>query len=517
MTTTEYSVRGRKVKLEVDETVVAVRYAEPALHSMRASIALSANLGPFANRIEVPEEKYTIIPVGPPNLGIGPMTARFSASRAILKKSKDVVRVAPVYRTGNKHMIATERVLLRLRAGTLEKEKKLVEKYKLTIIEAFGDRAYLVQLPEDDDPVEIAVQLSAEPQVDYAEPDFVIFGRHVASRVVPTERQPTPARPTALSPDPLAQEQYALQVTQAFAARKQQTGVRDVRIAILDEGVDTLHPDLKSAIVGAYDAVEDDQWQEPKPWDAHGTACAGLAAAIGDNGEGIVGVGGGCAILAVRIAFSESNGADWTTRESWIRRAIDWSWQNGAAILSNSWGGGPYNATIDDAFERARTQGRGGKGCVIVIAAGNESGAVSFPGNLPNVLTVSASNEFDEFKTKMSKDGETKWGSNFGPEVDVAAPGVHNLTTDIVGGGGYSATDYYRSFNGTSSATPLVAGACGLLLSAALQLKENQVRDAIKATADKVGALPYVGGRNDQMGNGRLNVHNALQYVLTNF
>lgn len=103
------------------------------------------------------------------------------------------------------------------------------------------------------------------------------------------------------------------------------------------------------------------------------------------------------------------------TSNSIIRRAIDWSWENGADILSNSWGGGSPSSAIMNAFERARTQGRNGKGCVIVIAAGNDSGPVTFPGTLDNVLTVSASNEFDEFKTKTSQDKETWWGSNFGP------------------------------------------------------------------------------------------------------
>jgi len=116
-------------------------------------------------------------------------------------------------------------------------------------------------------------------------------------------------------------------------------------------------------------------------------------------------------------------------------------------------------------------------------AAGNASGPVDFPGNLNNVFTVSASNEYDEFKTKTSRDGEYWWGSNFGPEVDLSAPGVHNLTTDISGAGGYTEDDY-TDFNGTSSATPIVAGAAGLLLSANNDLTELQVRDRLKQVAD---------------------------------
>jgi len=131
-------------------------------------------------------------------------------------------------------------------------------------------------------------------------------------------------------------------------------------------------------------------------------------------------------------------------------------------------------------------------------------------------LTISASNEFDEPKTINSADGENWWGSNFGPEVDLAAPGVHNYTTDIVGADGYNTggpldRDYVSNFNGTSSATPIVAGIVGLVLSVNPNLREEQVRRLLKQTADKVGQVVYANGRNDQMGNGRVNAFRAVQ------
>ena len=258
-----------------------------------------------------------------------------------------------------------------------------------------------------------------------------------------------------------------------------------------------------------YDATDNDNWQEPNPWDAHGTACAGLAAAIPNN-IGIRGIGGGCSILAVRIASSPKPKGRWVTKNDWIRRAIDWSWQNGADVISNSWGGGAYSQAIVTAFERARTRGRDGKGAVIVVAAGNSSGPVDFPGNTKDVLTISASNEYDEFKTKTSRDGEYWWGSNYGPQIDVAAPGVHNITTDNLSPGGYNDKSDYTDFNGTSSSTPIVAGACGLLLSANPSLSEKEVRKVIIENADKVGRTRYQNGRNDYFGFGRLNVLKSI-------
>ncbi|MEA3438055.1 MAG: S8 family serine peptidase [Thermodesulfobacteriota bacterium] len=493
----KYKVGTKSIELNVDEDLVAIRFKEPAKHSTRATITEKCKLGRFRERTEVPAEKYTILPV---SQDAKPRKKRHQAAVKSLLQETEVARVATVFKLAETTIIATDRVLVGFKTGT-KKVSKILDKYDAKVIEANGDE-YIVQLKESADPLKIASQLAKEEAIVYAEPDFVSIGSHVARNVQPTLR---PA-----SGDPKADQQYAIRITKAVDAWQLQKGDDLVRIAILDEGVDVDHEDLNAAIVSSYDAVDDDTFQEPNPWDGHGTACAGLAAATHDNDRGIKGISGGCSIQAVRIAYSPEKGANWVTRNSWITRAIDWAWQDGASVISNSWGGGAPSTAIKNAFDRARTQGRNGKGCVIVVAAGNASGPVDFPGNLDNVLTVSASNEYDEFKTKTSRDGEYWWGSNFGPEVDLAAPGVHNLTTDISGVGGYTADDY-TDFNGTSSATPIVAGAAGLLLSANNDLTELQIRDRLKQVADKVGTKPYQNGRNDEFGSGRLNVLAALQ------
>jgi len=154
---------------------------------------------------------------------------------------------------------------------------------------------------------------------------------------------------------------------------------------------------------------------------------------------------------------------------------------------------------------------------VVVIAAGNANSPVDFPGNLAHVLTVAASNQDDEPKTKTSSDGESWWGSNFGPEVDVAAPGVGIVTTDISGDRGYNRTgnleDYVLNFNGTSSACPQVAGVCALVLSRNPSLTEAEVRRIVRETADKVGSVLYdpATGHNPRMGQGRANALRAVR------
>jgi subtilisin family serine protease len=124
-----------------------------------------------------------------------------------------------------------------------------------------------------------------------------------------------------------------------------------VKIAILDEGVDTRHPDLDAAIAGAFDATDGDSFQDPNAWDGHGTCCAGLAAAIAKSALGVRGAGAGCSILAIRIAYSQTQGGPWVTSNEKIARAISWSWQNGADVLSNSWGGGAPSNDIAEEFE----------------------------------------------------------------------------------------------------------------------------------------------------------------------
>lgn len=492
-----YQVAGKEIELEQDPDIVAVRFREPAPHSMRAAATHRNGLGPFASRYEVPAEKFTLIPVSP--------TADARALRAertmgSLDGDGEVDRAAPVFKMGEARVFASERVIVGFKDEPGD-APDLLAGFEAQVVSRIGNE-FVVKLPERSDPLEVAAQLAKDDSVDYAEPDFVTVGRHVALRPA-TQR----AEPQA---DVRNIDQYAVRITHAAEAWRFQVGNPGLIIAILDEGVDTRHEDLKTAVVAAYDGVDGDEFQEPNSWDGHGTACAGLAAAV-HNHVGVKGIGGGCSLMAVRIAYSNKPGSDWTVANSWIQRGIEYAWTHGTAVLSNSWGGGaPSNAVIN-AFERARTQGRGGKGCVIVAAAGNSSGDVSFPADQANILAISASNEYDEFKTTTSRDGEYWWGSCFGPEVGIAAPGVHNWTTDITGSGGYSPTDYYDKFNGTSSATPIVAGCAGLMLSANPELTEREVREILCETADKVGHEPYQNGRNDQMGCGRLNVLRAVR------
>ena len=246
-------------------------------------------------------------------------------------------------------------------------------------------------------------------------------------------------------------------------------------------------------------------------------ATAGLIGAnlaVGTNRvrRGVKGVAAGCSLMAVRVGYTPTRDGDYLCKTAWIRRGIDWAWQHGADVISMSFGGGPRSAPVVKALDRARRRGRGGKGSVLVAAAGNSAdpGApVEFPGSLPFVLTVGATNRKDQPQTRI--DRTSIWVSNSGPEVNIGAPGVNNYTCTIPDPDEGEMDLNDPGFSGTSAATPLVAGAAALLLSVNPDLTEAEVRALLCETAVKIGPAAYHGGRNDQVGTGRLNVLAAVR------
>lgn len=286
-----------------------------------------------------------------------------------------------------------------------------------------------------------------------------------------------------------------------------QRGSSQVTIAILDEGVDLNHPDLVGTFLnnginlGSMSGTG-------APTGNHGTPCAGIAAAPVNNGVGTAGVAGGCRILP--IAF-----ANWTDTE--VAAGIRYARQQGARVISMSFGWNGWDrAIIDPAIAEAHAAGM-----VLVAATHNHDTAngITYPATHPLVMAVGASDQADNRKSPASPDGEP-WGSNFGPQMSVVAPGVLCPAPDRRGNQGYSTGDYTPNFNGTSAATPHVAGLAGLLLSRRGSLTNVEVRRIIETTAAKVGTLAYQarsdrpnGTWNNQMGYGRIDVVAALNAV----
>lgn len=237
----------------------------------------------------------------------------------------------------------------------------------------------------------------------------------------------------------------------------------NIKVAVIDEGLQFDHPDLQDNIsLLSYDTETNSS--PSNVYGEHGIACGGIIAAV-DNTIGLKGVAYGAELMSVSntLIYSES------IKEK-LANGINWSWMNGADIISNSWGSNSLQSNlINDAINNALSKGRNGKGCLLVFAAGNDnSSSVSYPSNLDGVISVGAMSMCGERKSFSSCDGVTNWGSNYGSDLDLVAPGVQICTT-------WSGSNYNLSFSGTSAACPHVAGILALILEVNPDLTYEQI------------------------------------------
>ncbi|MBP7948532.1 MAG: S8 family serine peptidase [Verrucomicrobiales bacterium] len=269
---------------------------------------------------------------------------------------------------------------------------------------------------------------------------------------------------------------------------------RNVTVGVVDDGLLLTHPDLQqnAAPDESYDFNEDDADPMPGPADRHGTACAGAAAARGNNGIGISGVAPEAKLAGLRLIAGPSS--DDQDAEAFLFH------EQTIAIKSNSWGPDDDGATLaapealsTAALEHAATFGRGGKGTVFVWAAGNGASAgdnSNFDGwaNSVHVIAVSA----------IGDTGTASWYSEPGANILVCAPSDHSgghqeiTTTDLPGAdgfntggasGNYPDAAYTNDFGGTSAACPLVAGVVALMLEANPALSVRDVQEILVRTA----------------------------------
>lgn len=303
---------------------------------------------------------------------------------------------------------------------------------------------------------------------------------------------------------------YHINIERAWAITK---GNPNIKVAILDDGVELTHPDLQANITLGYDSTDDTPGRrDGSPWanNSHGTAVAGIVGAV-DNTVGVIGVAPMCKIVPIRIACDEDDDGAWdNTNIQRIAEGIRYAWQTAQVdVLNNSWGGGTYSSVLVNAINNAVTYGRNGKGCVVVFGSGNDfSSSVSYPAHLNNVIAVGS----------CQSRGLRSTYSNYGTELDVVAPGGNIYTTDRVGSAGYnSGGDYYANFSGTSAATPHVAGVAALMLSANPDLATDQVAMMIESTAQKIGPYTYTNNQghpngtwNNEMGYGLLDAYAAV-------
>ena len=317
------------------------------------------------------------------------------------------------------------------------------------------------------------------------------------------------------------------------------TGDPTIKIAVLDSGVDTLQEDLTGTFIPGFDSFADsagDTQGYPTPnydSDGHGTSCAGIIAAHGDNGIGIAGVSYGSKIIPIRIFYYEDYGpgigVQATTNTDALVSGAAYAWRMADAdIMSVSAGLSQLfitalqidTAALNAEISEAHTDARNGKGIAMFFSSGNDDVAdLLWPAKLPTTIAVGATSMCDERKNPSDCSGEN-WGGSYGEGLDVSAPGVKISTTDMTGSNGYSGGDYTYTFNGTSAACPNAAGVGALLLSVNVNLHAEDVRDIINSTADRVPGYTYdstsiYGTWNLEMGHGRVNAHAAVLMAQT--
>lgn len=323
--------------------------------------------------------------------------------------------------------------------------------------------------------------------------------------------------PYAVQPnDPLFVDQWNMTQIEAggagFTGWDISTGHNNVVICVLDSGCDLTHPDLNFSTPGINLGT---MTGNGSPTGNHGTACAGIAAAVYNNALGVAGVAGNCQIMP--LAFQNLT-------ESEVASGIRYAADNGAQVISMSFGNNGWDpAIIDPAIQYAFNEN-----VVMCVATHNHNlNNITYPATNPLVIACGASDQIDNRKTPTSPDG-SNWGSNFGAQISVVAPGVRIPTTDRQGNLGYNTLngvdgDYCINdslFGGTSAATPHVAGLAALIRSEYPTLTNVEVRNIIEQTAEKVGTVPYNdtqgyhnGTWNQEMGYGRINVLRSLDYA----
>jgi len=356
-------------------------------------------------------------------------------------------------------------------------------------------RLYKLQLDlQADQQLDEILQLyRADPNIEYAERNYIL-------RI---DRTPN---------DPLFGSQWALKKISALQAWDICTGSPNITIAVIDTGIDYTHRDLQPNLwinqleqLGD-DGIDDDNngyvddifgynfaYNNPDPFDdhGHGTHCAGVIAAVTDNQLDIAGLCWNARIMAVKFMGSHGEG---TTAD--VISAIYYAVANGADILSNSWGGDQHSQALQEAIDFAHSQG-----LIIVAAAGNgNSDKPHYPAAYNHVLAVTAT-DYDDNRWSLA---------NYGPWVDLAAPGVAILSLRAKDTSqGYPRDPYTTSMSGTSMACPFVAGSCALLLSANPLLCSDELYQMLISTVEPIE--PGI-----CLSNGRINVLRALQRAVPN-
>jgi subtilisin len=258
----------------------------------------------------------------------------------------------------------------------------------------------------------------------------------------------------------------------------------NISVAVIDTGIDHRHQDLSSNVKGGYNAISSRK-KYKHPFDSfdddngHGTHVAGTIAATNNN-IGVVGVGSKIDLYGVKVL--DSDGSGWISD---IIEGVEWAISNNMKVINMSLGSSSYSSIFHDVIKMAKLNG-----IVVVAAAGNTgSNVYSYPAAFPEAISVSAIDQGKSFA----------YFSTYNDRVDLTAPGVRILST--------LPDNSYAEFNGTSMASPHVAGVAALMISKNSSLTNQQVKDIMKNTAINIGLSSI------QQGSGLVSAGNCLNAI----
>lgn len=374
---------------------------------------------------------------------------------------------------------------------------------------------------------EIAEQLLRDDAVEYCHPELIRL--RVPKAILPNQWHLKKTQINGIWVDAHVQADAAHELSRGAG----------VVIAVIDDGVDVDHPEFgtSSKVVAPRDATLRNNDSRPKTFgDNHGTPCAGVACASGVHGAS--GVAPDARLMPIRLSSAMGS-----QREA---EAFQWAADHGADIISCSWGppdgqwwnpddprhnhAYPLPTNTRLAMDYAANVGRGGRGCVILFAAGNGNESVDLDGyaSYEKVIAVAACNDRGT-RSVYSDFGKAVWccfpSSDFAyAPFDHPAPLTSGIwTTDRRGDLGLNpgnlargdAAGYYvRDFGGTSSSCPGVAGVVALVLAVNPNLKWHEVRDLLRSACERIdpqGGGYDATGHSPRYGYGRINARRAVE------
>lgn len=354
------------------------------------------------------------------------------------------------------------RLLVKYRASAATATSQIVAALGVTEMRRLtGTGVLVIKLPDDTDEEAFASHLRLQPNVEFAEPDYLLY---------PVQ---------AMTPDdPLYSSQWHLPVIACPEAWAMAGANDDIVLALCDTGVDATHPDLASKLVPGWNVVDNNS--DTSPISPHGTWTAGTAAAVSNNAIGVASPAFNCQIMPIRVS-SRSDGA---ATISDLSEGVVWAADHGARVASVSYLGGASGIMAEAGLY---LQSKGG---VLVMASGNTGTYLSVPDS-PSMIVVGATLPTDEVAAF----------STTGAYVDLAAPGLSILTT--------SPNGTYQEVSGTSFSAPLVAGTAALMLSHNPNLTPAQIDTILKVSADDLEPEGWDPGS----GWGRMNAGRAIDLV----